>query len=745
MSFLNRPAVPMRLIGATLLAGTVASTVGGLAAGAARAQDPAAPGAGHAVTLDTLSVEGRGDRGDGPVRGYVARQSRAGTKTDTPLAETPQSITVVGRQQMDDQRVRSVAEALNYAPGVFTAYRGASNVRDELFVRGFYYAPRYLDGMLLGGDEDYAKINPYLLERVELISGPSSLLYGQTSPGGLVNMVSKKPLLTAPLRETRLTLGSRSYLEGAFDVSDRIAGTDALAFRIVGTGLSTDLQERFAKQRGVAIAPSLSWAPSADTTLTLLSGYQWEPNFGYRNFLDADGTVRPIARYGYLPRDFFVSDPNFERAERSQAWIGYEAEHQASDAVTLRQKLRYYWVDHFHHTLTWGRTSPDPVTGAKTIVSRTASGGTDAWGTLTNDNQVELKLATGPVAHTLLAGVDYRDRDRKKQWGFNPRDVPAISLTAPIYGYDFSRLVLDPDQDTRASASQVGLYLQDQAKVGDLNLMAGLREDWARTTITERVTPGVQRKDDSALTYRVGALYTLPAGIAPYVSYATSFEPTLESPPPGKGPFKPVTADQIEGGVKFAPDGTHMLFTAAYYDIWQQNVVQKIYTPFYGFRVAQQIGAIHNRGVELAAEAEVTSNLSLIAAYSHIASTIVRTGFADERGKTPSRVPGDMASLWVKYAFDSGILRGLTLGAGVRYLGTSWGDNTNTFRVPAYTLVDALLAYDLGALDRRYDGASLQLNARNIGDVTYAASCANKYACFYGEGVTVTGALNVRW
>lgn len=741
MLFLNRPAGSPRLTRAALLAGTVSL----LAVGAARAQAPGTEGQVAAVTLEALSVEGRGERGDGPVHGYVARRSLSGTKTDTPVAETPQSIAVVGRQQMDDQQARSVAEALNYTPGIFTAYRGASNVRDEMFVRGFYYVPRYLDGMLLGGDEDYAKINPYLLERVELLSGPSSVLYGQANPGGVVNLVSKKPLFSAPLRETWLTLGSRSYLEGAFDVSDRVVGTDALAFRIVGTGLSTHLQEHFTQQQGLAIAPSLSWAPDAGTTLTLLSGYQWEPNFGYRNFLEADGTIRPIARYGFVPRDFFVSDPHFERAERSQAWIGYELEHRASDAVTLRQKLRYYGVDYLQHTLNWGRTGLDPATGAKTRVSRGASGGTDAWGTLTNDNQVELKLATGPVEHTLLAGLDYRDRERKLQWGFNRTDVPAISLASPVYGYDFSRLVLSPDQDTRVSASQAGLYLQDQATLGDLHLLTGLREDWAKTALTERVTPGVKRKDDSAFTYRVGALYTLPMGLAPYASYATSFEPTLEAPPPGKEPFKPVTADQFEGGIKFAPDGTHMLLTAAYYDIWQQNVVQRIFTPFYGARVAQQIGAIHNRGVELSAQAEITRNLSLIANYSHIESVIVRTGVTEERGRTPARIPADMAALWVKYAFDSGILRGLTLGAGVRHLGTSWGDNANTFRVPAYTLVDAMLAYDLGVLNRRYEGASLQLNAKNIGDVTYTASCASKSACFYGEGVTVTGALNVRW
>ncbi|QRG05737.1 TonB-dependent siderophore receptor [Xanthobacter dioxanivorans] len=710
-----------------------------LAIDAARAQE-----ATSGVTLDTVTVVGEQERGDGPVQGYVARQSLAGTKTDTPIAETPQSISVVPRQQMEDQEVESVAEALRYTPGVFSEYRGASNVRDEVIVRGFAYVPRYLDGMLVGGDVDYAKIYPYLLERVELLSGPSSVLYGQVNPGGIINMVSKKPTFDAK-REVEFTIGNNMMFQGSFDFADRIVGSDTMAFRIVGTGLSTNLQEDFAKQQGIAIAPSFTWRPNEATTFTVLSGFEYEPDFGFRNFLDAAGTVWPIKGYGFVPRDFFVSDPNYETAERTQAWIGYEFEHKASDALTLRQKMRYFWVDYDQYTLVWGWTSANPKTGANTIVHRTASGGGDTWGTFTNDNQAEFKFGTGPAEHTVLAGLDYRYRSREYNWGYNWSDVPTISLTNPIYGYNFSGIVLNPNSDQEMSASQIGAYLQDQVKIGDLHLIGGIRQDWADTSITEYVGPSALGYDDSAFTYRVGALYTFANGIAPYASYSTSFEPAIYAPPLGEAPFKPTTAEQFEVGVKYAPEGTRMLFTAAYYDIWQQNVMQNIYDPGIGTYIWAQIGEMHNRGFELSAHAEVNRNLSVIASYSYIDSTITETGVASELGKTPSRIPQNTASLWAKYAFDEGNLRGLEVGGGVRYIGTSWGNNANTFEVPAYTLFDAMLKYDLGAFDRRLQGAALQLNAKNIGDLTYVASCANAYACFYGEGRTVTASLKYNW
>lgn len=728
----------------TVLLGAASIITLAVAHVSAHAQSATQDTNGSAIQLDTVQVEGQQERGDGPVDGYVARQTFSGTKTDTPIAEIPQSISVVPNQQMEDQQVESVAEALRYTPGVFSEYRGASNVRDEVFVRGFSYIPRYLDGMLVGGNDDYAKVYPYLLERVELLAGPSSVLYGEVNPGGIINMVSKKPTFTS-LREVELTIGNNNMYQGSFDFADKIVGSDTLAFRIVGTGLSTDLQEDFTKQQGIAIAPSLTWRPSDDTTLTILAGYEYEPDFGYRNFLDAAGTIYPIAGYGYVSRNFFVSDPNYETEERTQAWLGYEFEHKFSDALKVRQKLRYYWVDTEQKTLIWGSASANSTTGANTIVSRTASGGSDTWGTFTTDNQVEMKVVTGPALHTVLAGLDYRYRTRDYNWGYNWSDVPSINLLSPVYGYDFSGLVLTPYSDESLSASQLGVYMQDQIAWGDLRIIAGIREDWAQTSITEYVGPSATGYNDSAFTYRVGALYTFKNGIAPYASYSTSFEPVLNAPPSGETPFKPTTADQFEVGVKYAPEGTRTLLTAAYYDIWQQNVVQNIYDPAYGAYVYQQIGEMHNRGVELSAHTEINKNLSVIASYSYIKSTITETGEADELGKTPSRIPANMASIWATYAFDEGHLNGLTLGGGIRYIGTSWGDNANTFEVPSYTLYDAMVKYDLAALDRRLNGAVLQVNAKNIADTTYVASCANAYACFYGAGRSVTASLKYKW
>lgn len=708
-----------------------------LVAGPAAAED--------AVPLDALRVEERGtENGTGPVGGYVARQSRTGTKTDSPIAKTPQSVSVVSREQMQDQKVESVAEALRYTPGVFAEYRGASNLRDEIFVRGFYYAPKYLDGLFLGGDLSYAKIEPYLLERVELLGGPSSVLYGQANPGGLVNMVSKTPTDT-PLYETEVSVGTGHHYGAAFDLSDRLTADGRWAGRLAVTGLNRDLQEDGAERRAFAVAPSLRWTDHEATSLTLLGGYQNEPDAGYRNFLDAAGTITPIPGYGYVPRDFFVSDTGFEKFEREQIWIGYQLEHAVSDALTLRQNARYHQVEVTHHSLIYGSASASPTTGADTIFSRSLTGGTDDWRQITVDNQAEYRVATGLAAHTLLAGLDYRHRTRDYTWGRN-RNVPSIDVANPVYGgFDFSSLDLTTTDDQDLTAEQFGLYLQDQIDIGGFSLLAGLRYDRASTDIDDNFNDLSYAYDDNALTWRVGALYTFANGIAPYVSYSTSFEPSLYAPEAGAPAFDPTTARQVEFGVKYAPEGTGLLLTAAVYDLRQKDVVMSAWDSNLGRSVYSQVGEVHNQGLELSAKAELDENLSMVASYSYIDSTIEDSVTAAEIGRTPARVPAHTASLWADYRFTEGAVQGLGLGAGARYIGTSQGNNTNSFEVPAVTLFDASASYDFSALGGSWQGVSVQVNAKNLTDETYVASCASAYACFYGEGRTVVATLKKRW
>lgn len=694
------------------------------------------------TSLEAIVVDGAADeRGDGPVEGYVAKKSLSGTKTDTPVAKTPQTVNVVSRDQIQDQHAQSVAESLRYTPGVFTEYRGASNLRDELFVRGFYYVPKYLDGLFLGSDLSYAKIDPYLLERVELLSGPASVLYGQANPGGVVNMVSKKPTDT-PLREVELSIGTDGYLSGGFDVSDTFG--DAFGYRLAATGLKRDLQEDFAKQRSLAIAPSFTWSPDEGTSLTILGGYQNEPDAGYRNFLDAAGTVTPIPGYGFVPRDFFVSDPDFERSERQQAWIGYEFKHEFNDNLTFRQNARYHQVDWLHHTLVYGSLSADPVTGNNTVISRSAAGGTDDWKQFTIDNQLEAKFSTGAAEHTLLGGLDYQYRTRDYVWG--RAAGPSINLADPRYGdFDFDSLVLNTTDSQDLTAKQVGVYLQDQVEIGNLNLLAGLRYDRAQTDIDDRLGANDQSYDDGAFTWRAGALYTFDNGIAPYVSYATSFEPALYMPPAGGSAFSPTTAQQFEVGVKYAPEGSDLLLTAAYYDLTQDDVVAGAWDPVAGAMVYSQIGKIRNRGVELSARAEVFDNLSVIASYSYIDSAVKESVNASEVDRMPARIPQHQASLWATYSPDQGALEGLTVGGGLRYIGTSYGNGANTFKVGAVTLFDAMASYDFGAVNDDLKGLSLQVNVKNIADERYVASCASAFACFYGEGRSIVATLKKQW
>ncbi|MFD2237925.1 TonB-dependent siderophore receptor [Aureimonas populi] len=718
-----------------------ASLIWLMMAAPALAQDVATGAQVTDIVLDAVVVQG--ERGDGPVGSYVAGRSRAGTKIDTPIERTAQSISVVPREQMQDQGAGSVAEALRYTPGAFTEYRGDSNVRDEIFVRGFYYVPRYLDGLALG-DSSQSKILPYLLERVELLSGPASVLYGQANPGGIVNMVSKKPT-DEPYRQVEFSFGTHSQLSASVDVSDRMPGVEGLSYRLVATGLRRDLQEDFTRQEGYAFAPSLRWEPDADTSLTVLAGYQNEPHVGYRNFLDRAGTVEPIAGYGYVPRGFFVSDPDYERFEREQVWVGYEFEHRLNEAITLRQNARYFRTAKDHYSLIWGSPSLSPITGANTSISRIASGGPDREHHVTIDNQMQAEFTTGALAHTLLGGLDYRYDKTDSLW-YRSRDVPAIDLAEPVYGnIDFSSLNFTAVTDRVRKVRQAGLYFQDQIEVDNWTLLLGGRHDWASTDTTNRLSGIEENFDDNDFTWRAGAVYTFDNGLSPYASYSTSFEPVLQSPNAGEPDFDPTTAEQFEVGLKYAPAGMNMLLTAAFYELTQKGVVQGVWSSDLGQTVYSQIGEIRSRGVELSARAELAQGFSLVGGYAYLDSQITESANASEVGRTPARTPAHTASLWGTYAVQHGALEGLKVGGGLRHIGTSYGNAANEFKVDAVTLADAMVSYDFGYLDARFEGVELQVNAKNLADTRYVASCASNTSCFYGSGRSVVATLRKTW
>lgn len=676
-----------------------------------------------------------------PLKGIVAKESASGTKTSTPLIKTPQSVTVVTRDQMDAQAVSSVSDALNYSSGVVSNYRGSSNRNDEVIARGFRYAPKFLDGLsygLSGQGAALGKIDPWLLERVELVHGPASVLYGQVNPGGLISMTSKRPT-AEDIHKVEFSAGNQHLGEAAFDFGGALNDDKTLLYRLNGIASTRDEFVKDYKEKRVAIAPALTWLPNSDTSFTLLTSYQNDPQAGYRNFLPKIGTVTE-ASAGYIPRDLNVSDPNYNRSKREQIGIGYILDHSFNDNVSFQQNFRYSQLRERYKYLVYSTSNPkiSDTSLARRQVREELNA--DEIGL---DNQIKVKLETGDVQHTVLGGVDYKWQDRDYNYWLKRGDQYNFDWANPSYGgsYLVSDSQLSLNQSYKKKLDQVGVYLQDQMEWNQWNLLLSGRHDWSQIRTQDHTTSTSTQQDDSKFTGRTGLLYAFDNGISPYVSYSTSFEPNLDSGAPGTPAFKPTTGEQSEVGIKFQPKGSNTLLTLSLFDITQKNITSYNSVTQYN----EQIGKVKSKGAEAEVHTQLTPEISLMAAYTYTDAVTKDSYTASQVNKTPSAIPRHSASTWGSYSFQNGPLRGVTLGTGVRYVGSSYGDNAESFKVPAYTLYDAMARYELGSLSSQLKGTTVQLNVNNLTDKRYVASCGGDTACFYGSGRTVVATVSYSW
>jgi len=699
-----------------------------------------------AVQLDPLLVEGNlmKERARGPVDGIVATRSATGTKTDAALIETPQAINVVTRDQMEEQGVQSVTESLRYTPGVVGQY-GDNDVRhDWLTVRGFTPG-RYLDGLRLPfGARGYAqpRIETYNLERVEVLKGPASILYGQAAPGGLVNMVSKRPT-EETIREVELQTGSHNRAQAAFDFGGKVNEEGTMLFRLVGLGRISDTQFDHVEEEKTFIAPSFTFAPTNETSVTLFGEYQKidSEGGGGAPALPANGTLYTDV-YAKLPRDTFVGEPGYDHFTNEQWFVGYKASHELSDVWTLRQNLRYGEVDvdtQRVQAFCLGACDPSALLRYAWAFPETSE-------MLTVDTQAIAEFGTGPVEHTFLAGLDYSAEDSTfEETALAPIMTP-FNAYDPVYG---AVTVTRPPVAMRIDQErdQTGLYAQDQAKIGNLTLMLSGRYDWADTKTRTQNGGGTTNADqeDTAFTWRVGTIYNFENGLAPYVSYSTSFQPASGTDRNGNM-FDPTEGEQIEAGVKFQPEGWKSFVTLSAFELTQTNVLtpDPVNTTF-----RTQTGEVVTKGIELEGKAELQENLSFIASYAYTDSEITKdnpnAGGVSNQGNRLSFVPKHQASGWLDYTFVDGPLTGFGLGGGVRYMGQTFGDNANNFDVPSYTLADAAIRYDLGTLSSSLEGVSAAVNVSNLFDKEYVSTCLSATGCYWGEGRTVYATLKYSW
>ncbi|MBZ7264506.1 TonB-dependent siderophore receptor, partial [Klebsiella oxytoca] len=671
-----------------------------------------------------------------PLKGIVATRTLSATKTAAEIVKTPQSVSVVTRDQMRALDVTSVSQALRYSAGVFTEYRGSSNRNDEVFVRGFSYVPKFLDGLSYGAtaSSQTGTFDPWLLERVELVRGPASVLFGQVNPGGLIAMTSKRPV-SQPIHELQFRTGNHHLAEGAFDFGGPLSDDGRLLYRLNGIARTQNSQVEDYKETRMAIAPALTWYPDDATRMTLLTSYQKDPDAGYRNFLPRYGTVESVDG-SYIARDFNVSDPSYNQSWREQTMIGYEFEHQPDDTFTLRQNARYATIKQKYRYLVY---SSSPANSS--VLSRRAQHETRQTDEFGIDNQLEAKFASGQVAHTVIGGLDYKTSKDKQYLGRAGGSQYDLDWRSPTYGVSVDESAFSPATNEQQNLDQAGVYVQDQLSWQNWELLVSGRYDWAEVRTTDFTDASSTQQNDNKFTWRTGLLYAFDSGLSPYISYSTSFEPNLQTNrAPGVGPFDPSEGKQVEVGVKYQPD-PNALITLALYDLTQSNVAT--YNSAAGW--FENSGKVRSKGVEAEAHATLFENLNLIASYTYTDAETVNTTVVGTEGKTPARIPTHMASAFTSYTLPDGALKSLTAGVGVRYIGTSYGDAKNTFKVPAVDLYDAMVSYELGELNSSLKGAQVQFNVNNIADTRYVASCASDSACFYGIGRTVTATVSYAW
>ncbi|MGM4921257.1 TonB-dependent siderophore receptor [Tardiphaga sp. 813_E8_N1_3] len=672
------------------------------------------------------------ERANGPVNGYVASRSASSTKTDTPILETPQTVSVVSREQIRDQGGQTLGEVLNYVPGVSVQATSFTRVSDNIGIRGFDVAAGnsglLRDGLKLTSGVYDSTTEPFGLERLEVVKGASSILFGQLGPGGFVNAISKKPT-DVPFGEVNATVGDYQRKEISADVGGKLADDGSLLYRFTGLVRKSDTPTNYIPDDKLYAAPSVTWRPDANTSLNVY-GYYQESKTRFPTPLPYVGTVLPTS-VGTIPRQNFLGEPSFDRFETKAGAVGYQFEHSFNNAVKVRQNLRLYDAVTDWDYLLLGNIGANGRTASRSVSSRVEHGNGFAV-----DTSAEFKFVAGPTAHTVIAGVDYyRSVLNSDRYAGT---ASSVDIFNPVYGtpVTVNRTV---NNGTNSLSNQVGIYVQDQIKIYDkFVLLLGGRKDFSDVDTRIIRTGALSSQQDEAWTGRAGAVYLFDNGIAPYASFSQSFAPILGTDRLGN-PFAPGRGEQYEVGLRYQPIGTRMLFSAAAFEITQQNVLT---TDPVNPTFSVQSGEAKSRGIELEAKAEF-GGLSIVSAYTYTDARTTQSNTAALIGQRLASVPYNTVSVWGLYDFGALGWHGFKFGGGVRAIG-----DTNipgyAYDVPAYAVVDLTASYDLKYFARELNGFHARFNVKNLFNNGYTI-CVAATGCRYGDPQTVLATVSYRW
>lgn len=647
--------------------------------------------------------------------------TNSATKSAVAESKTPQVINTIASKEIEQRHASSVNEILRYAPGVSTEVRGSTSYMSEYKIRGFNVDQEFYNGLQLPYNvtgNTKARIDPLLIESVDILKGPSSVLYGGGSPGGLVNIQSKKPQKEAKT-ELGFNTGNRNLKEGYLDSTGQIANSD-WNYRLLGKATESDEQAHTTRYENYLVAPSVTWQPDDKTRLTIDALAQNTPSL-----TPSDPMPLSYLRSKYADRRDYAGD-EWSGFKQRQWMMGYSFEHEFDSGWGFNQKARYFDVD------THQRSAYSTGTGSEVYqLNRFAYTTDEDLQSFNIDNQVTRTVALGDWQHHLLAGFDYQKLNSHFHYRY-ASSTPGIDMRNPDHSQiDNDALGLETAQKNRLGYQQNGYYLQDQIAFGGLNVLASLRFDDYRSVTTNYLQNGDKAwVSQDRLTKRLGALYAFENGLSPFISYSEGFAPVSPQGTLTAKDVKPTTSKQVEGGVKYLLAEYATTFTASVFNIRQKNVV----TSDPGFLNYRQTGEVESKGAELSAISRPTDNLTLIANYAY--THAINTEDDKYQGKRPTQVPENAFNLWGDYTFDSTPLRGLTLGAGARYTGPMEISPANDAgKLGGTTQYDLAASYRMGELAPSLEGLTLKASAQNVTNKE-TLTCYDATNCWIGRDRT---------
>ncbi|MEM8497200.1 MAG: TonB-dependent siderophore receptor [Pseudomonadota bacterium] len=711
--------------GSNLFATTITFT---LLAVSALAQEPIASNA-EVSPLETVEVVGQLTR-------YGA------TKSQVPIVETARSISIETYDQFNDKGALNLSQTATYMAGVSAETFGFATRGDWLRARG-HSLPRYRDSIQeLFGNYNTTRAETFTIEQVEVLRGPAAVLYGQGSPGGIVNYVSKTPKSERG-GELMVRGGSFDRMELGVDLTGPFSqGDDTWSYRLVALYRDSDSQVDYVEDNTRLLMPSISWQPSAATRITFLGLVQDTESDSGSQFVPVEGTLQPLANGGFLNPDVYIGEPGFNRFDTESRQLTLLASHEFNEflgieATALRRDGEADYHQAWPAFLGSGASRYingifGPVLASDTIVPRTFYQADNEFEQTAIDVRLRATFDTGVVQHEVLAGVQYQavETDNNLSYFFGGGAFAGdfsyvLDLQNPVYTGAPDQAVFDAiyfDQPTQ-NVDDYGLYISNLMSIGEWRITMGARFDEVDND------NGVLSQSDSDVSLSAGVLYRFENGMSPYISYAESFETVVGNITDPQtdtviDSLEPQIGEQLEVGIKYEPRGFPALITLAYFDINVSNLDNPADLPL---TAGAQLGKSDIDGIELEARMSVGDFTF------HAALSTLNTEDPDSFALASN--PEQQASLWVSWQ-PQGQLEGLRVGAGVRHLGQSVSEDAVVrYETPDYTLGDLMLGYEFG------DHWDFTLNIRNVADEEYLTSCLTRGDCFPGVRRTVMGSI----